>query len=216
MNGSSDASPRYEVRAPVVYRGTNLQGGGKIANMSTSGALIEPASCAVSPGTPLRILISYSPDKTEPRSLELTSQVVRTTESGFAVAFRGAQTRIHPAAVSSTPTELCWPQRGSDGSTEQQQGRRQQKRTGQIKAKIERELPGYSCEPLGRRRGWSDHIFRIDDENGRSRYLLTVPDEILTDADLDPEDLIDEQNTIEQMKQTGRRQVRLRHPLLDR
>ena len=140
MSGSSDASPRYEVRAPVVYRGTDLQGGGKIANMSTSGALIEPASCAVSPGTPLRILISYSPDKTEPRSLELASQVVRTTESGFAVAFRGAQTRIHPAAVSSTPTELCRPQSRSDGNTERQQARRQQKRTGQIKAKIEPAL----------------------------------------------------------------------------
>jgi hypothetical protein len=192
MSGTSDASPRYELRAPVVYKGTNLQGGGKIANMSTSGALIEPASCAVTPGTPLRILISYSPDEAEPRALELTSQVVRTTESGFAVAFQGARTRIHPSAVSSTPKELYWPQSGNDGNTE-----RQQESTGRIKAKIERELPGYSCEPLGRRRGWSDHVFRIDDENGRSTYLLTVRAEVLTDPDLDPEDLIDEQHTIE-------------------
>ncbi len=60
------------------------------------------------------------------------------------------------------------------------------------------------------------HGFRLDDDTGVARYLLTVFDEILTDADLDPLELMEQQDTIEAMRVAGFRGVPLRHPSLDR
>ncbi len=60
------------------------------------------------------------------------------------------------------------------------------------------------------------HGFRLDDDTGVPRYLLTVFDELLTDADLDPLELMDQQDTIEAMRVAGFRGVTLRHPNLDR
>ncbi len=75
--------PRHEIRAPVAYWGANLEGGGTIANISYSGALIEPASRSAVPGTSLRLFVSGM----EFTSVEVASEVVRTTPSGFAVCF---------------------------------------------------------------------------------------------------------------------------------
>lgn len=82
------ASARHVIRAPVAYWGDDLKGGGTIANISTSGALIEPASQRVSPGTRLGMLVRYFPEGAEHCSVELSSEVVRTTDGGFAVTFR--------------------------------------------------------------------------------------------------------------------------------
>ena len=60
------------------------------------------------------------------------------------------------------------------------------------------------------------HGFRLDDDTGVARYLLTVFDELLTDANLDPLELMDQQDTIEAMRVAGFRGVPLRHPNLDR
>ncbi len=80
--------PRHEIRAAVAYWGTDLEGGGSIANISTSGTLIEPASSSVAPGTRLGLLVAYWPDGVELCSVELSVEVVRTTDSGFAVRFK--------------------------------------------------------------------------------------------------------------------------------
>lgn len=76
--------PRHEIRAPVAYWGPNLEGGGTIANISYSGALIEPASRSAIPGTHLKLFVNG----VDFSSVEVASEVVRTTYSGFAVTFK--------------------------------------------------------------------------------------------------------------------------------
>ncbi len=78
-------SLRQSLRTPVAYWGSHIEGGGTIANISTSGALIEPASRSVTPGTPLRIFVN----EVDFSSVEISAEVVRTTEWGFAVSFTG-------------------------------------------------------------------------------------------------------------------------------
>ncbi len=88
---------------------------------------------------------------------------------------------------------------------------RREDRTERIKRKLEQEFPGHTCVrvtvdfPLV-------YGFRLDDDTGVPRYLLTVFDELLTDADLDPLELIEQQDTIEAMRVAGFRGVPLRHP----
>ncbi len=75
--------PRHEIHAPVAFWGTNLEGGGTIANISYSGALIEPASRSAVLGMPLKLFVNGM----DFSSVEVASEVVRTTPSGFAVCF---------------------------------------------------------------------------------------------------------------------------------
>ncbi len=88
---------------------------------------------------------------------------------------------------------------------------RREDRTQRIKRKLEQEFPGHTCVrvivdyPLV-------HGFRLDDDTGVPRYLLTVFDELLTDADLDLVELIEQQDTIEAMSLARFRGVPLRHP----
>ena len=44
-------STRYELDASASYRGADVEGEGTIANISLSGALVEPASPPLAPGT---------------------------------------------------------------------------------------------------------------------------------------------------------------------
>ncbi len=90
---------------------------------------------------------------------------------------------------------------------------RREDRTERIKTKLEQEFPGHTCVrvtivyPLV-------HGFRLEDETGVPRYLLTVIDTVLTDADLDPVEMMDQQDTIETMRAAGYRGVALRRPTL--
>ncbi len=90
MGSARAVMPRHEMRAAVAFWGTNLEGGGTISNISVSGALIEPASPSVLPGTSLKLFVNG----VEFSSVELSAEVVRTTGSGFAVSFDelGAET----------------------------------------------------------------------------------------------------------------------------
>lgn len=87
---------------------------------------------------------------------------------------------------------------------------RREDRTRRIKRKLEQEFPGHTCvrvtviHPIV-------YGFRLDDDTGVSRYLLTVIDDVLTDADLDPLEMIEQQDTIEAMRVAGYRGVPLRH-----
>ncbi len=87
--------------------------------------------------------------------------------------------------------------------------------TQRIKRKLEHEFPGHSCVrviidyPLV-------YGFRLDDNTGVARYLLTVFDDVLIDADLDLAELIEQQDTIEAMRVAGFRGVPLRRLNLDR
>ncbi len=88
MEKETAARPRHGIRTPVAYSGPDVEGGGSLANISISGALIEPASPSVAPGTPISLLVPYFPrSHVELRAVELPAEVVRETETGFAVLF---------------------------------------------------------------------------------------------------------------------------------
>jgi len=71
----------------VAFSGPEIEGEGGIANISTSGALIEPATHRASPGTRLGVLILCCSSGGEVWSQALSAEVVRTTDWGFAVRF---------------------------------------------------------------------------------------------------------------------------------
>lgn len=75
---------RYAFPAPVGYEGDSISGSGIIANISRSGALIDPADPPVAPGANLGVRLSYFQGSYE---VELLAEVVRATEAGFAVRF---------------------------------------------------------------------------------------------------------------------------------
>ncbi len=91
MNDERRVTPRHEIRAAVAYWGSCREGGGTLSNISSSGALIEPASPPVVPGTPIRLLINGVTFS----SVELPSEVVRTTPAGFAVCFEDLDPEAH-------------------------------------------------------------------------------------------------------------------------
>jgi hypothetical protein len=84
MSGERQLAMRYDLSGPVEFRGDDVLGSGTIWNLSASGALVEWVSTIVDSGTPLRMRISYYPGSFE---IELPSEVVRTTPTGFAVRF---------------------------------------------------------------------------------------------------------------------------------
>ena len=88
MENESAPRPRHGIRTPVAYSAADLEGGGSLANISISGALIEPASPSVAPGTRLSLIVPYFPrTHVELRAVELPAEVVRQTDTGFAVLF---------------------------------------------------------------------------------------------------------------------------------
>jgi hypothetical protein len=93
--------------APASYQGTQFEGEGTIANISTSGALIEPASATLAPGTQLDLRIARPSASS---SLAIPSEVVRETDSGFAVRFR----QLDPEVLELVRELL--PARGTDHS----------------------------------------------------------------------------------------------------
>jgi hypothetical protein len=89
MASERDPRPRHHLQTPIAFWGPEVEGGGKVANISASGALIEPAFPPVRPGTRLTLAVPYFPrTHVEIRSVELQSEVVRATDSGFAVLFK--------------------------------------------------------------------------------------------------------------------------------
>jgi hypothetical protein len=75
---------RYPLRAPASYRSDAFEGVGEVQNISTSGMLIERCSAPAREGLTVWLRASYFPGSTE---VPIESQVVRTTDSGFAVRF---------------------------------------------------------------------------------------------------------------------------------
>ena len=87
MTSSPGVRPRHKMRAVVAYCCRELEGGGAIANISTSGALIEPSSTTACPGDRMGLTIFYWTGGQKMRSMDLSAEVVRTTRMGFAVRF---------------------------------------------------------------------------------------------------------------------------------
>ncbi len=80
------ARPRFDLRVPVNYRTPRKTGHGTIWDVSTSGARVEGASLLPRTGTRVRLRFSYASNEAP---LLASAEVVRRTESGFAVRFLG-------------------------------------------------------------------------------------------------------------------------------
>ncbi len=84
MPSDKPVAARYELSGPVEFRCDDQVGTGTVWNFSASGALVERASIVVERGSSLRMRLSYYPGSFE---IEVPSEVVRTTPTGFAVRF---------------------------------------------------------------------------------------------------------------------------------
>ncbi len=75
---------RYNLQLPIEYRLHDLCGAGLIANISMSGVLIEHVSDPIETGSRVGLRVSAYPGSF---GSELSAEVVRETEDGFAVHF---------------------------------------------------------------------------------------------------------------------------------
>ncbi len=107
MEHESEPRPRHEIRTPVAYCGDDFEGGGSLVNISASGALIEPASLPVAPGTRLDLIVPYFPrTHVERRSVEIPAEVVRETDTGFAVLFKELGTEARRVLLELSEPEV--------------------------------------------------------------------------------------------------------------
>ncbi len=82
---------RYELRIPVDYQSSGREGKGLLWNISSSGARIEQASVSMQLGTEVRLTLAFFPGAAP---VALLGEVVRETESGFAVRFLDLGQRV--------------------------------------------------------------------------------------------------------------------------
>ncbi len=82
---------RYELRIPVDYQSSGSQGKGLLWDISTSGARIEQASVSMQLGTEITLMLAFLPGATP---VSLRGEVIRQTESGFAVKFLPLEGRV--------------------------------------------------------------------------------------------------------------------------
>jgi hypothetical protein len=82
---------RFPLRAPASYRCGTLEGVGEVQNISSSGLLLERCSSPARAGLTVWLRASYFPGSIE---VPIESQVVRTTDSGFAVRFVNLTPRV--------------------------------------------------------------------------------------------------------------------------
>jgi hypothetical protein len=75
---------RVTVQFTTEYTGKRVDGTGTVRNISQTGALIEPAEPPLTPGSHLRVRFSFLDSSL---GVELGSEIVRKTPSGFAVRF---------------------------------------------------------------------------------------------------------------------------------
>ena len=74
----------------------------------------------------------------------------------------------------------------------------------QIADRIREAFPGKTLHPIGKPElGSRDELFRIDDKNEFERRLLRMHFGVLTAADLDPIDLMEQQGTIQLLPRRG-------------
>ncbi len=91
-NDEHRVAPRYRLSIPALYRSKLFTGTGLVHNMSTSGALIGNATNLPTQGERLqiRLLALRTVLRLDcPDSLNLDAEVVRWTNTDFAVCFEG-------------------------------------------------------------------------------------------------------------------------------
>jgi CBS domain-containing protein len=81
--GHQRRATRHTLRAPVEYRAEALVGRGTTWDLSESGVHVAWSDPPPLPGTEVRLRLSFGPGA----ELEIRGEVVRETETGFAVRF---------------------------------------------------------------------------------------------------------------------------------
>ena len=84
MQQEKRSAPRVKLRGPAEYRNSGVEGHGTVWDISASGALIENASERIEQGERVGLRSSFFPGSFD---IELRGDVVRHTETGFAVRF---------------------------------------------------------------------------------------------------------------------------------
>jgi hypothetical protein len=74
---------RFKTRFDALYASGEVEGAGVLADLSYSGARIEGASLSPPVGTHVRLYVFIQPIS----PFELIGDVVRSTESGFAIVY---------------------------------------------------------------------------------------------------------------------------------
>ncbi len=74
---------RFKTRFDALYASGQMEGAGVLADLSYSGARIEEGSLCPPVGTRMRLYVFIQPVS----PFELIGHVVRSTESGFAIAY---------------------------------------------------------------------------------------------------------------------------------
>ncbi len=100
------SSVRVSVRFPVTYTGRHVKGTAMALSVSATGALLENAEPLLISGGKVRLRFSLAQDAIP---VEVAAEVVRETETGFAVRFTSMDVRVKAvlrAAISKAIREL--------------------------------------------------------------------------------------------------------------
>ena len=85
---------RVAAEFPIEYAGPVFRGSGTVHDISLTGALIVGAQPQLVAGGEVSLRFSFFPDSLP---LEIEANIVRETETGFAVAFRHLKPRVKGA-----------------------------------------------------------------------------------------------------------------------
>jgi len=104
LSEDSQRAPRIEAVFETMYWVERQEGDGVVANISSSGALLENTSLRLDRGTKVRLSLLVEPEK----RVELTGVVARHVATGFAVAFApsssGAVRHLMNEIVAGSPS----------------------------------------------------------------------------------------------------------------
>lgn len=109
MTRGSLTAPRFDLRVPVRFKGGRGRGEGIIWDVSTSGARIEVATARMRPGSQVHLQFSYS---SEAEPIVAAAEVVRATETGFAVRFVNLSGAVRERLSVGLPRNTTLPRAG--------------------------------------------------------------------------------------------------------
>lgn len=99
MNPMQTRAPRYPIQVAVEFR-DQAPGSGTTENISSSGVLIERASRQAAVDSPVAMRFDFFPGA---RETLFTGTVVRLTDAGFAVQFRGLSEKARGVLATALP-----------------------------------------------------------------------------------------------------------------
>ena len=94
---------RVPVRFPVRFFGRHVEGTAQALNVSATGALLEDAEPLLIAGGKIRLRFSLAPDALP---IDVAAEVVRETETGFAVRFTGMDGRVRAVLKTAVSKAL--------------------------------------------------------------------------------------------------------------